>query len=71
LKSSPYQRFEIIKTRRRIIYQKIILGKSTIFHQQRIWGTSVGGKETLTSNQALPSEAIFSFKKEGEESTYT
>jgi argininosuccinate synthase len=30
-------------------------------------GTSVGGKETLTSNQPLPSEATFSTKKKGEE----
>lgn len=33
-----------------------------------IWGTSVGGKETLTSNQPLPSEAYPSqLQKEGEE----
>jgi argininosuccinate synthase len=30
------------------------------------WGTSVGGKETLTSNQALPSEA-YQLTKEGAE----
>jgi argininosuccinate synthase len=30
-----------------------------------LWGTSVGGKETLTSNQALPSEAYPSQTKEG------
>ena len=33
-----------------------------------LWGTSVGGKETLTSHQALPSEAYPSqLSKEGEE----
>jgi argininosuccinate synthase len=33
-----------------------------------LWGTSVGGKETLTSNQALPSEAYPSqLQKQGEE----
>jgi argininosuccinate synthase len=33
-----------------------------------LWGTSIGGKETLTSNQALPEEAYPSqLKKEGEE----
>ncbi|GET31010.1 argininosuccinate synthase [Prolixibacter sp. SD074] len=32
-----------------------------------LWGTSIGGKETLTSNQALPEEAYPSqLKKEGE-----
>jgi argininosuccinate synthase len=30
-------------------------------------GTSVGGKETLTSNQPLPSDAYPSHTKEGEE----
>ncbi|GET32112.1 argininosuccinate synthase [Prolixibacter bellariivorans] len=33
-----------------------------------LWGTSIGGKETLTSNQTLPEEAYPSqLKKEGEE----
>jgi argininosuccinate synthase len=32
-----------------------------------LWGTSVGGKETLTSHQALPSEAYPSQLVEGEE----
>jgi argininosuccinate synthase len=33
-----------------------------------LWGTSVGGKETLTSNQPLPDEAYPSqLQKEGEE----
>lgn len=33
-----------------------------------LWGTSVGGKETLTSNQTLPNEAYPSqLRKEGEE----
>ncbi|WP_430810629.1 MULTISPECIES: argininosuccinate synthase [unclassified Carboxylicivirga] len=33
-----------------------------------LWGTSVGGKETLTSNQTLPSDAYPSqLKKDGEE----
>jgi argininosuccinate synthase len=33
-----------------------------------LWGTSVGGKETLTSNQPLPNEAYPSqLQMEGEE----
>jgi argininosuccinate synthase len=33
------------------------LGKAQYSINKGLWGTSVGGKETLTSNQALPSEA--------------
>jgi argininosuccinate synthase len=54
-----------------ITYQKTeftILGKKHNIRINKDWGTSVGGKETLTSNQALPSEAYPSqLIKEGEE----
>lgn len=36
-----------------------------------LWGTSVGGKETLTSNKALPSEAFPSQLKNEQSSTLT
>ena len=39
------------------------MGKSTIFYQQGLWGTSVGGKETLTSKESLPDSATHQFKK--------
>jgi argininosuccinate synthase len=42
-----------------------ILGKSAILNQQGLWGTSVGGKETLTSSQPLPNEISFAIAKEG------
>ena len=42
--------------------------KSTYSINKGLWGTSVGGKETLTSHEALPSEAYPSqLQKQGEE----
>jgi argininosuccinate synthase len=44
------------------------LGKAQYSINKGLWGTSVGGKETLTSHQALPSQAAYpSGGKEGEE----
>jgi argininosuccinate synthase len=46
-----------------------ILGKAQYSINKGLWGTSVGGKETLTSNQALPSEAYPSQLKKKEQVT--
>jgi argininosuccinate synthase len=47
------------------------LGKAQYSINKGLWGTSVGGKETLTSNQPLPNDAPTVTKKEGEESDLT
>jgi argininosuccinate synthase len=39
-------------------WRTLLLGKAQYSINKGLWGTSVGGKETLTSNQALPSEAL-------------
>jgi argininosuccinate synthase len=36
-----------------------------------LWGTSVGGKETLTSNQPLPNDAYHSLQRREEKVTLT
>jgi argininosuccinate synthase len=46
------------------------LGKAQYSINKGLWGTSVGGKETLTSHQALPSEAYPSQLVKGEEKKY-
>jgi argininosuccinate synthase len=45
-----------------------IPGKSAILNQQGLWGTSVGGKETLTSSQPLPMKYPSQLQKKGRES---
>jgi hypothetical protein len=67
---TPHQRFEIVETESGLpTSQEVdfctVLGA---FYQQRTLGTSVGGKETLTSNQPLPSEVPFSQLQKGEKS---
>jgi argininosuccinate synthase len=60
LKSSPYSRFEIIKTEVDYLAKNGVSyswEKAQYSINKGLWGTSVGGKETLTSHQALPSEA--------------
>jgi argininosuccinate synthase len=41
-----------------------ILGKTQYSINKGLWGTSVGGKETLTSNQPLPMRLTTHYKEE-------
>jgi len=50
---------------------KINFEKAKYSINKGLWGTSVGGKETLTSNEYLPEEAFPSQIKKSEEETHT